>query len=163
MKYEVLNEVTAAVVSWIENSKASGLTESTTLTVSRSSGTIDTPHYVTAHSILREDRRATRRGLAGNSVRGALGQVRDVAAQEGVSGLLRILKEAVEVLTNDDGLEEATSPARVRSSHRGRVSGVNPVQRRSYGRCTNWEPGVASVGDDDQTIYQWRVSDVGQI
>jgi DNA helicase II / ATP-dependent DNA helicase PcrA len=67
LKYEVLNEVQQTLFV-DRHSKASGLTQSTTLTGQPLKRYTDTRHFITALNILREDRPVAPDLLKGNTV-----------------------------------------------------------------------------------------------
>src|SRR5262249_50240990 len=66
---------------------------------------------------------------------------------------------AVEQLLNNDALR-ARVKERVRHLIVDEYQDVNPVQEALIGAFRDLGISVCVVGDDDQTIYQWRGSDV---
>ena len=73
-----------------------------------------------------------------------------------------ILEEAVDVLTNDDGVRERLAE-RVKYVIVDEYQDVNPVQEAIVWSLHELGARICVVGDDDQTIYQWRGSDVENI
>ena len=73
-----------------------------------------------------------------------------------------ILESAVEVLTNDDGLRGRLAE-RVKYVIVDEYQDVNPVQEALAWSLHEIGAPICVVGDDDQTIYQWRGSDVENI
>ena len=161
MKYEVLNEVQQTL--YVDrHSKESGLTTSTTLTAIPLKRYVDTRNYVVAQSILREDPPSDESLLDGNSVAEHLGVYEKLLHRKGYLDYSGILKEAVEELTTDDALRKRLA-ARIRHVIVDEYQDVNPIQEAVVWTLHELGAGVCVVGDDDQTIYQWRGSDVGNI
>jgi DNA helicase-2/ATP-dependent DNA helicase PcrA len=73
-----------------------------------------------------------------------------------------ILDTAVDVLTNDDGLR-ARVAERIKYVIVDEYQDVNPVQEAIVWSLHDLGARICVVGDDDQTIYQWRGSDVENI
>jgi DNA helicase II / ATP-dependent DNA helicase PcrA len=73
-----------------------------------------------------------------------------------------ILKEAVAELKGNEGLRESLA-ARIRHVIVDEYQDVNPVQEAVVEELHRLGAGICVVGDDDQTIYQWRGSDVRNI
>jgi DNA helicase-2/ATP-dependent DNA helicase PcrA len=73
-----------------------------------------------------------------------------------------ILKEAVGELKGNQSLRERLS-ARIRHVIVDEYQDVNPVQESVVEELHRLGAGICVVGDDDQTIYQWRGSDVRNI
>jgi DNA helicase-2/ATP-dependent DNA helicase PcrA len=161
MKYEVLNEV-QQVLFVDRHSKASGLTESTTLDGKPLKRYVDTRNYTAAHAILREDVPDRPRELEGNSVAAALPKYEDLLRERGYLDFSSILKAAVDQLRANDGLR-ARLAARVRHVIVDEYQDVNPVQEAVVRVFHDLGAAICVVGDDDQTIYQWRGSDVQNI
>ena len=161
MKYEVLNEVQQAL--FIDrHSKASGLTQCTTLNGVALKRYTDTRHYVSALGILREDFALDPTKLAGNTVAAHLGTYEHLLHQKGYLDYSGILKEAVEELRENRGLRERLA-ARIKHVIVDEYQDMNPVQDAVVEELHNLGAGVCVVGDDDQTIYQWRGSDIQNI
>ncbi|MCC6195162.1 MAG: ATP-dependent helicase [Burkholderiales bacterium] len=161
MKYEVLNEV-QQVLFVDRNSKKSGLTESTTLDGKPLKRYIDTRNYVAALGILREDTPAHPDRLAGNSVAENLPVYEALISQHGYLDYSAILKRAVEALRTHAPMRERLA-ARVRHVIVDEYQDVNPIQEAIVHELYALGAAVCVVGDDDQTIYQWRGSDVSNI
>jgi len=161
MKYEVLNEV-QQVLFVDRHSKASGLTQSTTLKGEILRRYNDTGSYVSALGILREDKVADPEPLEGNTVAGHLKTYQDLLHQKAYLDFSGILEEAVRQLRGNAGLR-ARLEERIKHVIVDEYQDVNPVQEAVVEIFQSLGAGICVVGDDDQTIYQWRGSDVGNI
>ena len=161
MKYEVLNEVQQAL--FVDRySRLSGLTQSTTLDGTQLKRFIDTRNYIAALSILREDVVIDASKLAGCSVAENLGLYEKLLHDKGYLDYSGILKEAVAALEHNAGLRERLK-ARIRHVIVDEYQDVNPVQEAVVATLHALGASVCVVGDDDQTLYQWRGSDVDNI
>ena len=161
MKYEVLNEV-QQILFVDRHSRASGLTQSTTMDGAALKRYTDTSHYVSALSILREDHAANPPKLAGNSVVGNLGAYQKLLHDKGYLDYSGILMEAVEQLRTNRSLRERLG-TRIRHVIVDEYQDVNPIQEAVVDELQKLGADLCVVGDDDQTIYQWRGSDVYNI
>lgn len=160
LKYEVLNEVQQKV--FVDRySKKSGLTVATDLNGRVLQKYKDTDHYVSALSILRETE-LDDKALQGNSVVAGLRAYKGTLEGKDYLDYSSILDEAVRALQGDDGL-------RIRFRERicyvivDEYQDVNPIQECIVKLLHELGAYVCVIGDDDQTIYQWRGSDVGNI
>jgi DNA helicase II / ATP-dependent DNA helicase PcrA len=161
MKYEVLNEVQQAL--FVDRySRLSGLTQSYTLDGHQLKRFVDTRNYVAALSILREDVVIDSSKLAGCSVAENLGLYENLLHDKGYLDYSEILKEAVAALEQNTGLRERLK-ARIRHVIVDEYQDVNPVQEAVVTTLHALGASVCVVGDDDQTLYQWRGSDVDNI
>jgi DNA helicase-2/ATP-dependent DNA helicase PcrA len=161
MKYEVLNEVQQAL--FVDRySRLSGLTESYTLDRQQLKRFVDTRNYVAALSILREDVVTDILKLAGCSVADNLALYENLLHEKGYLDYSGILKEAVAALQRNSGLRERLK-ARIRHVIVDEYQDVNPVQEAVVATLHALGASVCVVGDDDQTLYQWRGSDVDNI
>ena len=160
MKYEVLNEVQQALL--VErNSKRSGLTTTHDLDGRALRKYIDTSRYVEALSVLREAR-CDAGVLRGTSIVGGLHAYRDLIRAKHYLDYSSIMQEAVETLATDGGLR-ARLGERIKHVIVDEYQDVNPIQERLVRLLGEQGADICVVGDDDQTIYQWRGSDVGNI
>jgi len=161
MKYEVLNEVQQAL--FIDrHSKASGLTQSTTLDGKPLKRYTDTGHYIAALNILREDEAVDASKLAGNSVAAHRGTYEQLLHDKAYLDYSAILDQAVGELRKNRDLQKRLA-ARIRHVIVDEYQDVNPIQEAVVEALHKLGAGVCVVGDDDQTIYQWRGSDVQNI
>ncbi len=161
MKYEVLNEVQQTL--FIDrHSKASGLTQSTTLDGKPLKRFTDTKYFVSCLGILREDDPIDHSQLAGNSVANRVSDYEQLLHQKGYLDYSGILKEAVAELRSNTGLRQRLAD-KVRHVIVDEYQDVNPIQEAVVRTLHDLGAGVCVVGDDDQTIYQWRGSDVQNI
>jgi DNA helicase-2/ATP-dependent DNA helicase PcrA len=161
LKYEVLNEVQQTLFV-DRHSKASGLTQSTTLNGQPLKRYTDTRHYIAALNILREDRPLAPDRLEGNTVVAQLPRYEQLLHDRGYLDYSGILKEAVAELKCNQDLRERLA-ARVRHLIVDEYQDVNPVQETVVEELYGLGAGICVVGDDDQTIYQWRGSDIRNI
>jgi DNA helicase-2/ATP-dependent DNA helicase PcrA len=161
MKYEVLNEVQQTLFV-DRHSSASGLTQSTTLTGQPLKRYTDTRHFIGAMSILREDRATSSKELEDISVVEQLPAYEQVLHSKGYLDYSGILKEAVAELCRNSELRENLA-ARVHHVIVDEYQDVNPIQEAVVQELHVLGANICVVGDDDQTIYQWRGSDVRNI
>lgn len=161
LKFEVLNEVQLSLFV-DRHSKVSGLTQSTTLNSVPLKRYVDTRNYIAALSILREDEVTDSKLLADNSVAGNRGAYEQLLHARGYLDYSGILAEAVKEMRGNDALRQRLA-ARVRHVIVDEYQDVNPIQESVVEELHTLGAGVCVVGDDDQTIYQWRGSDVQNI
>src|SRR4051812_23871341 len=153
LKYEVLNEVQQTLFV-DRHSRASGLTQSTTLTGQSLKRYTDTRSYITALNILREDRPLAPNLLLNNTVMAQLPRYEQLLHERGYLDYSSILKETVAELKSNQGLRERLA-ARIKHVIVDEYQDVNPVQESVVEELHRLGAGVCVVGDDDQTIYQW--------
>ncbi len=161
LKYEVLNEVQQRLFV-DRNSRRSGLTLSSTTDGKRLRRFIDTPHYVLAHTILREDVVSDPGRLQTSAVASHLLDYEVLLHEKGYLDYSGILKEARTALECNEGVRVRLR-ARVRHVIVDEYQDVNPVQEAVIRILHDLGATVCIVGDDDQTLYQWRGSDVDNI
>jgi DNA helicase-2/ATP-dependent DNA helicase PcrA len=161
LKYEVLNEVQQTLFV-DRHSKASGLTQSATLTKQALRRYVDTATYISALSILREDKPIAPRQLAGNVVVANLPTYAQLLDCRGYLDYSGILKAAADEL-RDNGTLRSSLAERIRCVIVDEYQDVNPIQERIVSLLHQLGASLCVVGDDDQTIYQWRGSDVRNI
>lgn len=159
-KFEVLNDVQQGLFV-DRHCKQSGLTTSTDINGAPLSRYKDTQHYITALSILREadlDDAA----LRGCSIVDGLNSYCGLIEDRGYLDYSEILKAAVDAITNEAGLRKRLAE-RVRYVVVDEYQDVNPIQEAIVWSLHDLGAKICVVGDDDQTIYQWRGSDVQNI
>jgi DNA helicase-2/ATP-dependent DNA helicase PcrA len=160
LKFEVLNEV-QQVLFIDRHSAKSGLTASTDLKGAPLKRWRDTATYVSALSILREAA-INERTLRSCSVVEGMEAYRELLDQRSYLDYSGILDEAVDVLLSDQSLRKRLQE-RVGHVIVDEYQDVNPVQEAVVEALHSLGAEVCVVGDDDQTIYQWRGSDVQNI
>lgn len=160
LRYEVLNEVQQGLFV-DRHSKQSGLTSSTDLTGTALKRYRDTNSYIAALSILREAEIEEAK-LDGCSIVEGLESYRQLLDDRSYLDYSSILEAAVEVLTNDAGVRKRLAE-RVKYVIVDEYQDVNPVQEAIVWSLHDLGVRICVVGDDDQTIYQWRGSDVENI
>jgi DNA helicase-2/ATP-dependent DNA helicase PcrA len=121
----------------------------------------DTERYIKALGILREGE-IDAHALANCSVVAGRARYADLLHECSYFDYSSIMEEAVAVLMNNAGVRQRLAD-RVRDVTVDEYQDVNPIQEQIV-RCLH-ELGakVCVVGDDDQTIYQWRGSNVQNI
>lgn len=160
LKYEVLNEVQQGL--FVDRHCAeSGLTSTTALNGVALRRYIDTNNYVRALTILREDLIDPKK-LASTSIQVGLAKYRELLRRTRYFDYSSILEIAVEQLRTNSALR-ARLAARVRHVIVDEYQDVNPIQEAIIEELRQLGAHVCIVGDDDQTIYQWRGSDVSNI
>lgn len=158
LKFEVLNEVQLSLFV-DRHSKSSGLTQSTTLNGVPLKRYIDTKTYISALGILREDEVIAPELLSGNSVANNRANYERLLHDKGYLDYSGILAEAVRELRVNEGLRQRLA-ARIRHAIVDEYQDVNPIQEAVAEELHALGASICVVGDDDQTIYQWRGSDV---
>jgi DNA helicase-2/ATP-dependent DNA helicase PcrA len=160
LKYEVLNEVQQGLFV-DRHCQASGLTTSTDLHGGALKRYRDTPHYLGALSILREADPVDEH-LEGCSVVNGLDAYRALLDSRSYLDYSAILEGALDVLANDSDVRTRLTE-RVRYVIVDEYQDVNPIQEAIVWLLHELGATVCVVGDDDQTIYQWRGSDIRNI
>ena len=160
LKYEVLNEVQQALFV-DRHCKQAGLTTSSDLAGASLKRYRDTQLYITALSILREAETDDAK-LAGCSIPQGLEVYSRLLEERSYLDYSSILEAAVEVVTNDVGLRQRLAE-RVKYVIVDEYQDVNPIQEAIVWSLHELGAKICVVGDDDQTIYQWRGSDVENI
>lgn len=161
LKYEVINEVQQRLLV-DRNSSKTGLTRSTTLEGASLRRYIDTPHYLGALNILREDTIIDAAKLESCSVARHLPDYETLLQEKGYLDYSSILKEAVNAISENERLRTDLR-ARIRHVIVDEYQDVNPIQETLVSKLHELGASVCVVGDDDQTLYQWRGSDVENI
>ena len=160
LKYEVLNEIQQALFV-NRYSKKSGLTTSTDLKGKTLRRYTDTGHFISALAILREAELDDAK-LADCSVFKVLDTYADLLNRQSYLDYSSILTTAVDVLTNEAELRQRLAE-RIKYVIVDEYQDVNPVQEAIVWSLHDLGARICVVGDDDQTIYQWRGSDVENI
>ncbi|PYT22991.1 MAG: hypothetical protein DMG57_33505 [Acidobacteria bacterium] len=157
LKFDVLNEVQQAL--FIDrHSNKSGLTASTDLAGLPLKRYRDTPHYLSAIGILREAD-TDDKVMASCSVLAGLDSYRILLDDTRHLDYSAIIEAAVDVLSGDAPLKERIA-ARVKHVIVDEYQDLNPIQEAIVWLLHELGAKVCVVGDDDQTIYQWRGSSV---
>ena len=167
-KFSVLSDITARLLV-DRNSKKSGLTvcPTTAQKVPTLRRYRDSKLYLQAMGVLRED--VVDEGLIPEGVQAAL---RDYVtllydhADFDYTELINLAVQLLEAAAEDDEDAKAVQ-AHVRNDIHYLVvdeyQDVNPLQERLITGLTQFGANFCVVGDDDQTIYQWRGSQVSNI
>ena len=160
LRFELLNEVQQALFV-DRHSTQSGLTTCADLQGAPLRRFRDTQRYLSALDILREadlDEKA----LKNCSLLKGLEAYSALLEDRSYLDYSAILEAAVDVLTNDKALRRRLAE-RVRCVIVDEYQDVNPIQEAIVWSLHELGAKICVVGDDDQTIYQWRGSDVGNI
>ncbi len=160
LKYDILNEV-QQVLFVDRNSARSGLTATTTLQGIKLKRFVDTKVYIEAMSVLRESE-IDWPALQGTAIAEGLAAYSALLHEKGYLDYSSILQEAVAALEGDEKLRERLA-ARVKVVIVDEYQDVNPIQEKLVRSFRDGGAEIKVVGDDDQTIFQWRGSDVGNI
>jgi DNA helicase-2/ATP-dependent DNA helicase PcrA len=160
LKYEVLNEVQQSLFV-DRHCKQAGLTTCTDLQGALLQRYKDTPRYLAALDILREAE-LDDKALEGCSLLDGLDSYSALLQDRSYLDYSAILEAAVEAMSNDEGIR-ARLAERVKYLIVDEYQDVNPIQEAIIWLLHDLGARVCVVGDDDQTIYQWRGSDVQNI
>jgi DNA helicase II / ATP-dependent DNA helicase PcrA len=166
-KFSVLTDITAQLLV-DRYSARSGLTSCPT---TAAKGTlkrfVDSKLYLQVVSVLREDRIDFDEVPAG--VMESFDKYRTLLRQNAMFDYTQIIRSAVDYLEGDR--YEDDDFARVQDHIRYDIryvvvdeyQDVNPLQERLIRNLVRFGANLCVVGDDDQTIYQWRGSQVSNI
>ena len=160
LKFNVLSDVQQTL--FINRySRKSGLTKSTDLKNSPLRRYSDTGNYINALYILREAD-LNSKNLSDCSVIEGLKCYQSLLEENRFLDYSSILAEAEKMLRNDEDVR-ARLGGRVKYVVVDEYQDINPVQESIIRSLHEIGANVCVVGDDDQTIYQWRGSDVQNI
>lgn len=160
LKYDVLNEVQQTLFV-DRHSKESGLTLSTDLAGKRLTRYKDTKLYISALSILREDELNPKK-LSRCSVADGLAQYANLLNKNSYFDYSAIMANAVQAIKDDAEIRSRLSQ-RIKHVVVDEYQDVNPIQEALIRSLHELGAKICVVGDDDQTVYQWRGSDVANI
>ena len=160
LKYGVLNDV-QQVLFVNRHSKQSGLTASTTLQGVVLRRYVDTKHYIDGLNILREARLDEPK-LKGCSIVKGLKSYQQLIADRRYLDYSAIMLEAVKAIAGDKDLQKRLTD-RIQHVIVDEYQDVNPIQECVVRLLSEVGAHVCVVGDDDQTIYQWRGGDITNI
>src|SRR5665213_3754208 len=160
LRFELLNEVQQSLFV-DRHSTQSGLTACTDLQGASLRRNRDTQRYLSALDILREAD-LEEKELAGCSLLNGLDAYSSLLDERSYLDYSAILEGAVNVLTNDTALRGRLTE-RVKYVIVDEYQDVNPIQEAIVWSLHELGAKICVVGDDDQTIYQWRGSDVENI
>lgn len=165
-KFSVLNDITTRL--FIDrNSRKSGLTECPTLSpgTPRLRRFVHSKLYMQATSVLRED--TVDESLVPAGVLKSHWDYMKLLYNHAYFDFTEMINLAVQFLEGEEGEGENAVQRHVREDIRYVVvdeyQDVNPLQERLVKGLTQFGANLCVVGDDDQTIYQWRGSEVGNI
>lgn len=160
LKFDVLNEVQQSLFI-NRNSRRSGLAETQTLSGVSLARYKDTALYIRLLSILREDV-IDENVLAGNTALDGLNAYKQLLHDKAYFDYSSIIEEAAQSLRKHEALRSRLSQ-RLRVVIVDEYQDVNPIQEKLVRELHCLGADVRVVGDDDQTIYQWRGSDARNI
>ena len=160
LKYEVLDRNRQQLYI-NRKSRLTGLTTSTALNGVGLRRWTNTGDYISALAVLREDD-VDRQKLRGCSVVAGLDAYRSQLAADSYFDFSSQLDNAVAELEGNAELRSRVS-ARVKYVVVDEYQDVNPIQERLVHLLYSLGARLCVVGDDDQTIYQWRGSSVESI
>ena len=167
-KFSVLSEITTRLLV-DRNSRKSGLTTCPTSLASTPHlrRYIDSQLYMQAMSVLRED--VVDEAHVPAEVRASQGDYLKLLYDHASFDFTELINLAVQMLEGDPG--ENPAIAAVQDHIRGDIryvvvdeyQDVNPLQEQLVRGLVRHGANLCVVGDDDQTIYQWRGSQVSNI
>lgn len=160
LKYEMLETVRQNLYVNRKSSKT-GLTTSTRLNGNSLRRWINTGLYISALNVLREDD-VDYQQLFDCSVADGLEKYRAQLEEDSYFDFSSVMESAVDELTENVQLREQVA-GRIKYVIVDEYQDVNPVQERLIWLLHELGAGLCVVGDDDQTIYQWRGSAVENI
>jgi ATP-dependent DNA helicase UvrD/PcrA len=159
LKYSVLTEVQQRLLI-DRNSKKSGLTETPLLDGRTLNRWVDSRLYQTLLSVLEEG--GVKARAVPMIVRDSAKKYRDLLDDKKYLDYSGMLSRAVAEVKSNPRLREKIKRS-VRYLVVDEYQDVNPLQEALIQEIADLGANLCVVGDDDQTIYQWRGSDVQNI
>jgi DNA helicase-2/ATP-dependent DNA helicase PcrA len=160
LKYNVLNEVQQTLFI-NRHSRESGLTASKDINGVVLKRYTDTGHYLGALNTVREDL-PDASILSKTSLPSALAAYRELLNRRCYLDYSEILSRALHEIQTNQQLRKHLAE-RIRFLTVDEYQDVNPIQEAIISEIHALGARLCVVGDDDQTIYQWRGSDVENI
>jgi DNA helicase-2/ATP-dependent DNA helicase PcrA len=120
----------------------------------------DTEHYCQLMSIVRESELNDDEEL--QKILSAMAKYEDTLTQASYFDFTMIMTKVYQHLQDDDVFREKIGNS-IKYLIVDEYQDVNPIQEKIINFIANLGANICVVGDDDQTIYQWRGSDVGYI
>ena len=160
LKYEILNDVQQTLFI-SRNSRRCGLSGAQTLAGAALHRYKDAQVYTSALTVLRESQ-LDHKKLAGNTVFDGLSLYRDLLSEKRYLDYSAILEEAVQALRSDESLRQRLA-SRYKIVVVDEYQDLNPIQESLVLELHKLGATLTVVGDDDQTLYQWRGSDLNNI
>lgn len=162
-KYEVLNEVQQSLFV-DRNSAKSGLTTTSLVADSdkKLKRYVDTRNYISSLSILRESELDLNNLTTCSVYQTGLPKYRELLDDKNYFDYSSILSEAARVL-KDNSEVRTKLKERIKYVVVDEYQDINPIQECIIEELSKFGAGICVVGDDDQTIYQWRGGDVDNI
>ena len=160
LKYSVLSEVQQRLLI-DRHSNESGLSDLVTTTGQQLQKWKDSKLYQKVLSMLREAQ-IDEAALGDHPISDALAKYHTLLDKKRYLDYSRILFEAALALRDNEELREKIS-SRVKYLIVDEYQDVNPLQEYLIKQLHDLGAQLCVVGDDDQTIYQWNGSDIGNI
>ena len=159
LKYSVLTEVRQRLLI-DRNSAKSGLTETPLLKGGYLKRWIDSRLYQTLLGILQEG--GIKQSLVPQEVRQATEKYSALLSEKKYLDYSGMLQQAVKELRSNQKLRKVIGET-VRFLVVDEYQDINPLQEQLIKEVSALGANLCVVGDDDQTVYQWRGSDVSNI
>lgn len=160
LKYSVLSDVQQRLLI-DRHSRDSGLTTLTTLDGKPLKRWQDSRLYQKVLAMVREAK-IDMQALGAHPIRNALAGYEALLHRKCFLDYSMLLTEAVQAIAAEPDLREKLA-ARIRYLIVDEYQDVNPLQEALISHLRDLGAQVCVVGDDDQTIYQWNGSDLGNI
>lgn len=121
----------------------------------------DTDHFIALMSIIRESEFADSSKIP-NSLRVALQKYEDCLSKHCFFDFTMIMTRALNHINYDNLFREKLG-SKIKYLTCDEYQDVNPIQEKIIYQIYSLGANICVVGDDDQTIYQWRGSDIHYI
>lgn len=122
----------------------------------------DTKFFIQLLSILRESELAVPFSDLPENIRSAYGQFSQLMEDNAFFDFTMIMDSLLQSLEIEPDFSNRLS-AKIKYLIVDEYQDVNPIQEKIIKSIYNLGANICVVGDDDQTIYQWRGSDITQI
>ena len=161
LKYEPLDTIRQKL--YVDrNCKQTGLTLSQTINGRPLRRYVDSYRYIAALNALREDKINTEAVRNCSVSKTGLSRYQNKLDDDAYLDFSAMLQLAVEEIERSKPLKRQLSD-RIKYVIVDEYQDVNPIQERLIRLLSDCGAGLCVVGDDDQTIYQWRGSTVDNI